>query len=144
MDFGSQSPLLDASESDVASLSTSLETISVPEFIAQHHSNTGSGDMIIISNKKVKSSLWERCPAEVRDLIFDEVDNNAQGDYFMWSGRMPSLVVALRGLKFSYKQALQRFAKVNEYSICMSPWNGYSIRDMNQTELNTISMVELQ
>ncbi|KAE9367365.1 hypothetical protein N431DRAFT_470800 [Stipitochalara longipes BDJ] len=100
--------------------------------------------MGMISIKQIKAFPWEKCPVDVRETIFDKVDNNAYGHHFGWGGWMPSIIIALGALKNSYDQALQRFTKVNEFSICMSPLTGYSIRDMNQAELDTIRMVKPQ
>ena len=50
---------------------------------------------------------FRRFPAEIRALIFEEAVE--------WDGKMPNLVVALRGDPQLYREALGRFSKKNEF-----------------------------
>jgi hypothetical protein len=96
----------------------------------------------VFTTPPVKSFPWERCPIEILDMIFDEVDNRGLR-YFAWGGSMPFLVVALRGLNHSYKQALQRFVKASGPHLRLGPSTGYCIRDMNRVELDTFEDAKL-
>ena len=107
----------------------------------------GSIGTMVVSAKEVKSHLWERCPVEVRDMIFDEIDkvDDDGVNYFRWRGSMPPLIVALRGLKNSYKQVLRRFAKANpERHLWMNSLGRSSIRDMNRVEVDMFEEVSLR
>jgi hypothetical protein len=96
----------------------------------------------VFTTPAVKSFPWERCPIEVLDMIFDGVDNRGLR-YFALRGSMPSLVVALRGLNRSYKQALQRFVKASGPLLRLDSRTGYCIRDMNRVELGTFKEAKL-
>jgi hypothetical protein len=96
----------------------------------------------VFTTPTVKSCPWERCPIEILDTIFDEVDNRGLR-YFAWGGSMPPLVVALRGLNHPYKQALQRFVKASGPHLRLDPRTGYCIRDMNRVELGTFEDANL-
>jgi hypothetical protein len=41
-----------------------------------------------------KSSGWERCPVEIRDIILDELEYEYP-NYFDWEGFIPPLIAAL-------------------------------------------------
>ncbi|KAN0117079.1 hypothetical protein V8E51_003056 [Hyaloscypha variabilis] len=137
MNFDAQPQPVDVSESNVTQTSIILQIISDPESPALDYINISSSDMISNPIKQVKPFPWGRCPVEVRDMIFDEVDN-AYRTYFVWKGRMSPLVIVLRGLKRSYKQALRRFMGENgPYLDMLTMSMGFNIQDMNFPELDT-------
>jgi hypothetical protein len=103
-----------------------------------------------------KASPWERLPIEVRQQIFDNLDEELiyvcisqthpnpapkPRPYFRWSDSMPPLVVALRSLPVSYGHAIQHFARVN--------WQldlgfGCNIASMTKSELGVITFVRFE
>lgn len=107
------------------------------------HGNSTEARSIAFPTAEPKSFSWERCPVEVRDMIFDVVTQDNRY-YFDWEGCVPPLVIALRPLEVSYQHVLQRFVEQNRSSFAMYKWTGFSIRDMNQVELDTIQTVSLE
>jgi hypothetical protein len=94
---------------------------------------------------QVNYFLWERCPAEIRDMTFDGMDGEGPDYhwYFDWNGYMPPLVTALRGLKKSYQHALQRFVRDIHSTVWMNWATEFRIEDMNRIELQTIKILRI-
>jgi len=90
-----------------------------------------------------KSSGWERCPVEIRDMILDELEYEYP-NYFDWEGFIPPLIAALRPLSLSYQQALQRFMDKSRSCLRMNPSTGFDIGGMNQMELDTFQSANLE
>ena len=89
-------------------------------------------------------SPWERLPFEIRDTIFDNLeDESLCGSYFKWNGSVPALVVALRSLPLSYEHVLQRFANYSS-AIEINEWTSFNLSDMSQKELNVIVKAEME
>jgi hypothetical protein len=87
---------------------------------------------------------WERLPTEIRDKIFDNLeDEPLYESYFKGNGSVPALVVALRSLPLSYEHFLQRFAE-NSSAIVINEWTSFDLSDMSQKELDTIVKAEME
>ena len=142
-DFDPQPQLVTPTET--ASPSSSSKANSTPDSPAEASTDTESADMTLISTKQTKSFPWERCPVEIREMIFDEVKNRPYpSPYWEWNGSIPALVVALRGLKKSYKQVLQRFKKENRGHLRMDAYStDFDIGDMTELELETFKEATL-
>lgn len=99
-----------------------------------------SGVVASIVNAK-RGFPWEKCPYEVRDMIFAGVDIR-DFSYFRWYGTIPALVVALRGLPTSYEHVLQWFRYRNTViflnSIC-----GYSLNELKARELQMLTSLRI-
>jgi hypothetical protein len=100
-----------------------------------------------------KASPWERLPIEVRQQIFDNLDEELiivcisqtqpnpapkPRTYFRWSDSMPPLVVALRSLPVSYSHVVQHFARMNGE---LDLGSGCNIASMTKSELGVITTV---
>lgn len=108
----------------------------------QQAMNTTASSM----NTQVKMFPWERCPAEIKDMIFDLVasDPSTSRDYFKCKGTViPPLVEALRPLNRSYEQVLRRFGSCNS-TICLNRWTGYDFRKWSNDELKAIRVVNIE
>jgi hypothetical protein len=75
-------------------------------------------------------------------MIFDEM-NKQSPQYFRWRWIMPSLVLAFRGLRRSYQQALQRFAKESHLMVFKGR-TSYNIQDMNRVELGILYDLDIE
>jgi hypothetical protein len=107
------------------------------------------------ATSSANASPWERLPIEVRQQIFDNLDEELFIDdfifppafprpcpkertYFRWGDSMPPLVVALRSLPVSYYHAIEHFARVNgELDLSF----GCNIASMTKSELVVITSV---
>lgn len=87
---------------------------------------------------------WERLPVEIRDKIFDNLeDESLYGSYFKWNGSVPALVLALRSLPLSYEHVLQRFANYSS-AIEINEWTSFDLSDMSQKELDVVVKAEME
>ena len=143
-DFDAQPQLPDASEA--ASPSSSMQAKSNTKSPAEDLIDTNAAEMTMISTKHTKLHPWEKCPAETRGMIFDEVGriSSFMELYWKWRGSMLPIVVALRGLKQAYKQALHRFEREGGGHLRMCSWRtGFEIGEFNCLELDTLKEVTL-
>ncbi|KAF8858815.1 hypothetical protein BDZ45DRAFT_802213 [Acephala macrosclerotiorum] len=99
-----------------------------------------------------KSFPWDKCPYEIRELIFAELDNNGKRDngrsYFRWNyngrGEIPPLVVALRSFPSSHDHALQWFRKCNfDGFLMMDSKTGYDLGTANLEELSVFTSIQI-
>ena len=101
--------------------------------------------------KNRKPFLWELCPPEIRDLIFDDLDG-VEGDWFYqphfaWDshGCVPPFVVAVRTLPITYAHALLRFKRLSA-SIHIDATHGkhgHRMKDITDIELQVFEKAEI-
>lgn len=97
-----------------------------------------------------KPFLWELCPPEIRDLIFDDLDREDDwwhNPHFAWDSNecVPPFIVAVRTLPVTYAHALLRFKRLSA-SIHMDGRYGkhtHQLKDMTDMELKVFEKVEI-
>ncbi len=97
-----------------------------------------------------KSFLWELCPPEIRDLIFDDLDRRDDWwhePHFAWGshGCVSPFIIAVRTLPVTYAHALLRFKRLSA-SIHIDGRqgkHGTHLNDMTNAELKVFEKVEI-
>jgi hypothetical protein len=104
------------------------------------------------SQAPTHSSYWEKLPTEVRDLIFDRLSDGYpnKNDYFGVCcicdnyTVIPPLLIALRGLPHSYRDALKRFNAINQVlDTCFDPHVNEICR-LTETELKAFKEMRMR
>lgn len=91
---------------------------------------------------------WDRCPPEIRDIIFDGLDEENDRPYFAWNTRgcTPAFLAAVRrmeGFCITYAQALHRF-KILSRSIRMDKSTRHKLKNLVGVELDAFQILDLE
>ncbi|PMD40224.1 hypothetical protein L207DRAFT_624557 [Hyaloscypha variabilis F] len=97
-----------------------------------------------------KSFPYDRSPTEIRDLIFDDLDDEdgTNKPYFAWNtqGCIPAFLVALRAfdcLRITYEHAVDRFRKFSS-SVIMDEITSHHLGSMYRAEVEVFQKLNIE